>query len=361
MTGKRRQGRGPCCSRCRPSSAPACRSTRRPTSPWPTKSTLQRLYLDIEKVRFPERLQGRDRRSRRPRECPSAGAAAPAARRECDQIWSVGDRAAPILLRIAAIAARHAAGCSSTSPTSRFPNRGPTTAAANGVHEGTGRRPRQCLPAARSPFRRRALDAASARPRMAATKCRSHFRWMPMTDAYRLRVLLADDEPLAPSACSSSWRAVEGVDLVGSASDGEATVRLAEALNPTCCLLDIAMPGLDGIEVARALGRAKAVARRRVRHRVRPVRGRGVRDRGGRLSDEAGRSGAAAARDRPRARLRRQPRRAAPPRPADADATGSTNSGRRTSAGWCASPRATSTGSRPNAITCGSTSAGAAG
>ena len=74
-----------------------------------------------------------------------------------------------------------------------------------------------------------------------------------MPDASRLRVLLADDEPLAAERLQLLLARCEGVDLVGSASDGEATVRLAEALKPDMLLLDIAMPGLDGIEVARAL------------------------------------------------------------------------------------------------------------
>jgi two-component system response regulator AlgR len=45
----------------------------------------------------------------------------------------------------------------------------------------------------------------------------------------------------------------DGIDLVGTASDGESAVRMAEALRPDLLLLDIAMPGLDGIDVARAL------------------------------------------------------------------------------------------------------------
>ena len=46
-----------------------------------------------------------------------------------------------------------------------------------------------------------------------------------------------------------------GVHLLGTAHDGESAVRMAEALEPNLVLLDIAMPGLDGIEVARALSR----------------------------------------------------------------------------------------------------------
>ena len=68
-----------------------------------------------------------------------------------------------------------------------------------------------------------------------------------------LRVLIADDEPLATERLQLLLARSDGVDLVGTASDGEAAVRLAEGLEPDVLLLDIAMPGLDGIDVARAL------------------------------------------------------------------------------------------------------------
>src|SRR5690242_11435743 len=68
-----------------------------------------------------------------------------------------------------------------------------------------------------------------------------------------LKVLIADDEPLAAERLQLLLAKCDGIDLVGTATDGESTVRMAEALNPDLLLLDIAMPGLDGIGVARAL------------------------------------------------------------------------------------------------------------
>lgn len=68
-----------------------------------------------------------------------------------------------------------------------------------------------------------------------------------------LRVLLADDEPLAAERLQLLLARCEHVDLVGIASDGESAIRMAEALVPDLLILDIAMPGLDGIEVARSL------------------------------------------------------------------------------------------------------------
>ncbi|MEO6247276.1 MAG: LytTR family DNA-binding domain-containing protein [Sphingomicrobium sp.] len=74
-----------------------------------------------------------------------------------------------------------------------------------------------------------------------------------MAEAQPLKILIADDEPLAAERLQLLLARCEGVELVGTASDGENAVRMAEALSPDLLLLDIAMPGLDGIEVARAL------------------------------------------------------------------------------------------------------------
>ena len=68
-----------------------------------------------------------------------------------------------------------------------------------------------------------------------------------------LKVLIADDEPLAAERLQLLLAKCDGIDLVGTATDGDSTVRMAEALTPDLLLLDIAMPGLDGIGVARTL------------------------------------------------------------------------------------------------------------
>ncbi|MCA1653351.1 MAG: response regulator transcription factor [Sphingomonadales bacterium] len=81
------------------------------------------------------------------------------------------------------------------------------------------------------------------------------------TDSRDLKILIADDEPLAAERLQLLLARCDGVDLVGTASDGDSAVRMADALTPDLMLLDIAMPGLDGIEVARALaGRRPAPA-----------------------------------------------------------------------------------------------------
>ncbi len=79
--------------------------------------------------------------------------------------------------------------------------------------------------------------------------------------APRLRTLIVDDEPLAVERLQILAAQIEVLDLVGTASDGEAALRLVEALAPDLVFLDIEMPGLDGISVARALaGRTKKPA-----------------------------------------------------------------------------------------------------
>lgn len=72
-----------------------------------------------------------------------------------------------------------------------------------------------------------------------------------------LRTLVVDDEPLAIERLQILCATIPMIDLVGTAFDGEAALRLIEALSPDLVILDISMPGLSGIEVARTLeGRA---------------------------------------------------------------------------------------------------------
>jgi two-component system response regulator AlgR len=74
-----------------------------------------------------------------------------------------------------------------------------------------------------------------------------------MPEGEILRVLIADDEPLAAERLQLLLARAEGAQLVGTASDGDGAIHLTDALHPDVLLLDIAMPGLDGIGVVRAL------------------------------------------------------------------------------------------------------------
>jgi two-component system response regulator AlgR len=70
-----------------------------------------------------------------------------------------------------------------------------------------------------------------------------------------LRVLVVDDEPLARERLAHMVEDLPAVELAGVAASGEEAVLLAGRLRPEVVLLDIRMPGMDGLEVARHLAR----------------------------------------------------------------------------------------------------------
>jgi two-component system response regulator AlgR len=71
-----------------------------------------------------------------------------------------------------------------------------------------------------------------------------------------VRFLIVDDEPLAIERLQLLLARMDDVALAGTALEGGAALRLVEATEPDAVLLDIAMPGMDGIDVARALANA---------------------------------------------------------------------------------------------------------
>jgi two-component system response regulator AlgR len=70
-----------------------------------------------------------------------------------------------------------------------------------------------------------------------------------------IRFLVVDDEPLAVERLQLLLARMDGVVLAGTASEGGAALRMVEAVEPDAVLLDIAMPGMDGMDVARALAK----------------------------------------------------------------------------------------------------------
>jgi DNA-binding NarL/FixJ family response regulator len=70
------------------------------------------------------------------------------------------------------------------------------------------------------------------------------------------RILIVDDHPLTRDALSSLLGA-GGFDVVGEAADGAEALELAHSLQPDLVLLDLSMPGLDGLS---ALPRLRAAA-----------------------------------------------------------------------------------------------------
>lgn len=67
------------------------------------------------------------------------------------------------------------------------------------------------------------------------------------------RVLLADDQAMVRSGFRLILESQPDITVAAEAEDGTRAVSLARELRPDVCLVDIRMPGLDGIEVTRAL------------------------------------------------------------------------------------------------------------
>jgi two-component system response regulator AlgR len=68
-----------------------------------------------------------------------------------------------------------------------------------------------------------------------------------------LRVLIVDDEPPARERLSSMLAEVGDFVLAGEADNGEQAIDMVDRLTPDIVLLDVRMPGIDGLEVARHL------------------------------------------------------------------------------------------------------------
>lgn len=69
----------------------------------------------------------------------------------------------------------------------------------------------------------------------------------------RIRVLVADDEVLIRGAVEALLALEEDLEVLPGISDGIAAVAAAQEHRPDVCLLDLEMPGLDGVEAARQI------------------------------------------------------------------------------------------------------------
>jgi DNA-binding NarL/FixJ family response regulator len=76
-----------------------------------------------------------------------------------------------------------------------------------------------------------------------------------------IRLLLADDQPLMRTGFRMILEETDDIEIVGEAEDGTQAVRLAGELNPDVILMDVRMPGVDGIEATRQIVAANTAAR----------------------------------------------------------------------------------------------------
>jgi DNA-binding NarL/FixJ family response regulator len=68
-----------------------------------------------------------------------------------------------------------------------------------------------------------------------------------------IRVVIADDQALMRTAFRMIFDAEPDIELVGEASDGAEAIRVARETSPDVVIMDVRMPGLNGIEATRAL------------------------------------------------------------------------------------------------------------
>jgi DNA-binding NarL/FixJ family response regulator len=76
-----------------------------------------------------------------------------------------------------------------------------------------------------------------------------------------IRLLIADDHPVVRDGLSGMFAADPDFEVAGQAADGSQALRLAEALRPDVILMDLRMPGMDGVTAIGELARRGNPAR----------------------------------------------------------------------------------------------------
>ncbi len=74
-----------------------------------------------------------------------------------------------------------------------------------------------------------------------------------MSKTYRIRVVIVDDHPLAQSGLRNFIDAFSDFELVGIASSGEEAIACCERTQPDVILMDMLMPGMDGVTATQVI------------------------------------------------------------------------------------------------------------
>ena len=74
-----------------------------------------------------------------------------------------------------------------------------------------------------------------------------------MTEPPRLRVLLVDDHAMVRRGLAAFLKAFDDLELAGEAAQGEEAVQRCAEVQPDVVLMDLLMPGMDGVAATRAI------------------------------------------------------------------------------------------------------------
>src|SRR5882762_6050089 len=82
-----------------------------------------------------------------------------------------------------------------------------------------------------------------------------------MTPSTPKRVVLCDDHEIVREAIKARMASVEGVEIVGEAETGEEVVEKVRELEPDVCIVDVELPGKDGIDATKDILKARPETR----------------------------------------------------------------------------------------------------